>query len=102
MAKLPLARKHKRTQMIIMSFSELEIDVARQLLQLKRVYKAEQSQGYTTGVSSSTISEEIFGGEDDGYLNLKRRKKRFRSINHIYKATKPLLGFVNAKRIRLS
>lgn len=92
-----------------MSFSKVEIEAAWQLLQLSRDHKhrkkfysfkgskAEQSQGNTTDVSS-IISEEIFG-EDDAYL--KGRKKRFRSINYIYKATEPL-DFVNAKRKRLS
>ncbi|CAK7331935.1 unnamed protein product [Dovyalis caffra] len=126
MAKFPLSCKDKKTQKMIMGFSELEIDVAWQLVQMssrdnkrklkviknKKNDEAERSScqsdasnehaGYTF-FEEEEEEDNIFGEkDDDGYP--KRRNKRFRSINHVYKVTQPVLagGCVHSKKMKLS
>ncbi|CAK7331937.1 unnamed protein product [Dovyalis caffra] len=101
MAKFPLSCKDKTTQKMIMGFSEVEIDVAWQLVQMssrdnkrklkviknKKNDEAERSScqsdasnehaGYT--FFEEEEEDNIFGEkDDDGYP--KRRNKRFRKI----------------------
>ncbi|KAL9405317.1 hypothetical protein Peur_002289 [Populus x canadensis] len=115
MAKFPVSCKDGRTQKMIMSFSELEIDLAWLLVQMsnrddklikvKNNKKDEAEQGSYQGDASNhhslfyTISEE----EDEEEIYPKRKNKRFRSIDHIYKVTGPVLqDFVYSKKKRLS
>ncbi|KAJ6947842.1 hypothetical protein NC651_002259 [Populus alba x Populus x berolinensis] len=107
MAKFPVPCKDRRTQKMIMSFSELEIDLAWLLVQMsnRNSKKDEAEQGSYQGDASNhhslfyTISEE----EDEEEIYPKRRNKRFRSIDHIYKVTGPVLqDFVCSKKKRLS
>ncbi|KAK9989142.1 hypothetical protein SO802_029381 [Lithocarpus litseifolius] len=124
MAKLSLACKDGRTQKkhIGYSFSESEMDVARQLIQLSgdsednhnhdddnnvnsSEVKVEQSKGddaadvCSTNNIRETIEEEEEEEEDDEIFD--RRKRRFRSIYHVYKSTKPVI-IANAKRRKLA
>ncbi|KAJ6964026.1 hypothetical protein NC652_002340 [Populus alba x Populus x berolinensis] len=107
MAKFPVPCKDRRTQKMIMSFSELEIDLAWLLVQMsnRNSKKDEAEQRSYQGDASNhhslfyTISEE----EDEEEIYPKGRNKRFRSIDHIYKVTGPVLqDFVYSKKKRLS
>ena len=125
MAKLSLACKDGRTQKkhIGYSFSESEMDVARQLIQLSgdsddshnhdddnnmnnSEVKVEQSEGddaadvCSTNNIRETIEEEEEEEEEDDEI-FDRRKRRFRSIYHVYKSTKPVI-IANAKRRKLA
>ncbi|KAJ6895305.1 hypothetical protein NC651_021722 [Populus alba x Populus x berolinensis] len=117
MSKFPLSCKDRRTQKRIKGFSELEIDVAWKLVQMSRDnYKNDKSQqgpycqgdaSYNDHAFDHAIFEEeeenvICEEDDDGYP--KRRNKRFRSIDHIYKVTQPLLPgvLVHSKKVKLS
>uniref|UniRef100_A0A3N7GXL0 Uncharacterized protein n=1 Tax=Populus trichocarpa TaxID=3694 RepID=A0A3N7GXL0_POPTR len=114
MSKFPLSCKDKRTQKRIKGLSELEIDVAWQLVQMSRDnYKNDKSQqgscqgdaSYNDHAFHAIFEEEeeeenvICEEDDDGYP--KTRNKRFRSIDHIYKVTQPLLlgVLVHSKKI---
>jgi hypothetical protein len=121
MAKSPLACEARRTQKQKgFSFSESEMDVARQLIQLSggsddhhhndddnnntscAEGKVEQSKvGDATDASSTnttTIGETFdVKEEEDGICW--PRKRRFRSISHLYSSTKPVIvAIVNASR----
>ncbi|KAJ6408799.1 hypothetical protein OIU84_008488 [Salix udensis] len=96
MAKFPLSCKDGRAEKMMMGFSELEIDVAWQLVQMSRdSYRKDKSQ---QGEENPICEED----DDDGYP--KRRNQRFRSVDHVYKVTQPLLlgGFVYSKKVKLS
>ncbi|KAJ6964027.1 hypothetical protein NC652_002340 [Populus alba x Populus x berolinensis] len=85
MAKFPVPCKDRRTQKMIMSFSELEIDLAWLLVQM------------------SNRDDKLIKEEDEEEIYPKGRNKRFRSIDHIYKVTGPVLqDFVYSKKKRLS
>ncbi|KAK9989141.1 hypothetical protein SO802_029380 [Lithocarpus litseifolius] len=119
MAKLSLACKDGSTQKkhIGYSFSESEMDVARQLIQLSgdsddnhnhdddnnmnsSEVKVEQSKGDDAAdVCSTNNIRETIEEEDDEVFD--RRKRRFRSIYHVYKSTKPVI-IANAKRRKLA
>ena len=120
MAKLSLACKDGRTQKkhIGYSFSESEMDVARQLIQLSgdsddshnhdddnnmnnSEVKVEQSEGDDAAdvCSTNNIRETIEEEEEDEIFY--RRKRRFRSIYHVYKSTKPVI-ISNAQRRKLA
>lgn len=123
MAKLSLACKDGRTQKkhIGYSFSESEMDVARQLIQLSgdsddnhnhdddnntnsSEVKVEQSKGddATDVCSTNNIRETIEEVEEEKVDEIfYRRKRRFRSIYHVYKSTEPVI-IANAKRRKLA
>lgn len=123
MAKLSLACKDGRTQKkhIGYSFSESEMDVARQLIQLSgdsddnhnhdddnntnsSEVKVEQSKGddATDVCSTNNIRETIEAVEEEEVDEIfYRRKRRFRSIYHVYKSTEPVI-IANAKRRKLA
>ncbi|EEF34429.1 conserved hypothetical protein [Ricinus communis] len=108
MARIPLTTENRTTQKKqknSISFSDWELDVAQLLLQLSKVYRyddggkeykeEEEKQNDVTSPScSSTVMDEIYGEDgdeeedDDGYP--KRRIKRFRMIDHVYKSTQPI------------
>jgi hypothetical protein len=113
MAKSALACKARRTQKVF-RFSESEMDVARQLIQLSGESddhhhhrddddnnnnscgegKAEQSKVGDASSTNYTIGETF---EEDGICW--PRKRRFRSIYHLYSSTKPVI-VANAKRMK--
>ncbi|KAF9665375.1 hypothetical protein SADUNF_Sadunf16G0116100 [Salix dunnii] len=114
MAKFPVPCKDERAQKMIMSFSELEIDLVwllvqmsnsdGKLIQVKTNKKDDAEQGSCEGDACNlqslfhTISE-----EDEEEIYPMRRNKRIRSIDHIYQVTEPVLqGFVHSKKKRLS
>ena len=120
-AKQSLACKDGGTQKkhIGYSFSESEMDVARQLIQLSgdsddnhnhdddnnmnnSEVKVEQSEGdHAADVcSTNNIRETIEEEEEDDEI-FYRRKRRFRSIYHVYKSTKPVI-ISNAQRRKLA
>jgi hypothetical protein len=110
MAKSALACKTRRTQKGF-GFSESEMDVARQLIKLSgessdknnnscAERKVEQKRkvsdatdhlvSSTNSINGKTFEEE----EEDGICG--PRKRRFRSIFHLYSSTKPVV-VVSAK-----
>ncbi|KAL4614737.1 hypothetical protein ACB092_07G074800 [Castanea dentata] len=122
MAKLSLACKDGRTQKkhIGYSFSESEMDVAQQLIQLSgdsddnhnqdddnntnsSEVKVERSKGDDAAdvCSTNNIRETIEEEEEDGDEIFYRRKRRFRSIYNVYKSTEPVI-IANAKRRKLA
>ncbi|KAL5857179.1 hypothetical protein ACOSQ3_004637 [Xanthoceras sorbifolium] len=118
--------------MMMKNFSELEIEVARQLIQLckelrhnrnhdsTKKTKHEEQEQITTGedkddggfkasnkeaLTTMMIEDEDEEEEEEGeyYENVlmrSRRKRRFRSVELIYRSTKPLVKLVVSDNVR--
>ncbi|KAF8014011.1 hypothetical protein BT93_I1773 [Corymbia citriodora subsp. variegata] len=79
------------------AFSETELDAARQLMQLSG--NSDESDGGARkekveddGAEASSAFRDValsFGENEDD--DLMRRHKRYRSIQHIYRSTKPII-----------
>ncbi|KAF5743892.1 hypothetical protein HS088_TW08G00480 [Tripterygium wilfordii] len=82
-----------------MNFSDLEMDLVLQLTLLHHDFNSSKDgDGDKQNERKDKIISCDAGDEEKEYL--KRKKRRFRSINHIYRSTDPLV--VQAKRMRCS
>lgn len=94
-----IAKKKKKKKKITINFSESEIDVALQLVQLggdssdhrngvvELEGTAERSTNHAVSIKDNFFQQQ----EDEAIISLIIRKNtRFRSISDIYKLTKPL------------
>lgn len=87
-------------------FSETELDAARQLVQLSGnsdesdggVKKEKEEDDGTEASSAFREAALLFRENEDD--DLVRRNKRYRSIQHIYRSTKPIIEVVHAKKMR--
>ncbi|KAI3439304.1 WAT1-related protein [Psidium guajava] len=96
------------------AFSETELDAARQLMQLSGnsdasggggggMKKEEEEEEEEEGTEASSALRDaglLFRENEDG--GMARRNKRYRSIQHIYRSTKPIIDVVRAKKMRCS
>ncbi|XVE81229.1 hypothetical protein DITRI_Ditri15bG0046300 [Diplodiscus trichospermus] len=94
MAKSSSAWKRKRTW----SFSEMEMDVARQLMLLcqeyisdKRVAEKQKEEGIDESNPMGRWKKDHPLQENEEDEHLQPRKRRFKSIDLIYSSTKPLI-----------
>ncbi|XP_030539155.1 uncharacterized protein LOC115747235 [Rhodamnia argentea] len=87
------------------AFSETELDAARQLVQLSGNSDESGGNGMKKEEEEGTEASSAFRdpgllfreNEDEG---MARRNKRYRSIQHIYRSTKPIIDVVQAKKMR--
>ncbi|XWS09232.1 hypothetical protein CRYUN_Cryun40dG0068000 [Craigia yunnanensis] len=94
MAKSSSGWKRKKTW----SFSEMEIDVASQLMQLcqeyigdKRVAEKRKEEEETDESNPRESLKKDHPLEEEEDEHLQPRKRRFKSIDFIYSSTKPLI-----------
>ncbi|KAF8014009.1 hypothetical protein BT93_I1771 [Corymbia citriodora subsp. variegata] len=87
-------------------FSETELDAARQLVQLSGNsdesdggMRKEKAEDDGTEASSAFRDAALSFGENEDD-DLMRRHKRYRTIQHIYRSTKPIIDVVHAKKMR--
>ncbi|KAG6711211.1 hypothetical protein I3843_05G039300 [Carya illinoinensis] len=94
--------KRRRTQKKpVDNFSESEMDVAQQLIQLSgdsgadddtiNISVEQRKDGdHAADVSSTNNTTGEFFEEEEEEEILSTRKRRFRSVDHLYRSTKPL------------
>ncbi|KAI6701689.1 hypothetical protein NL676_016013 [Syzygium grande] len=87
------------------AFSEMELDAARQLVQLSGnsdesdgSAKREKEEDGTEASSAFREAALLFRENEDD--DLMRQNKRYQSIRHIYRSTKPIIDAVHAKKMR--
>uniref|UniRef100_A0A2N9IB03 Uncharacterized protein n=1 Tax=Fagus sylvatica TaxID=28930 RepID=A0A2N9IB03_FAGSY len=89
-----------------MDFSESEMDVAEQLIQLSGDSEEGKADVADADVSSSSTNGEIFFSINNNNNSVEEdeffwpRKRKFRSIYHLYRCTKPVTAVVNVKTRR--
>ncbi|EOY05118.1 Uncharacterized protein TCM_020206 [Theobroma cacao] len=110
MAKFSSAWKRKKSW----SFSEMEMDVARQLMQLCKVRnntgnnkgterkneEKEENESNRSEITSSTVTIDQYPLEEEEDEHLQPRKRRYKSIDSLYRSTKPL-SIQNAKKMKV-
>lgn len=90
------------------AFSETELDAARQLVQLSgnsdesdgsaKREKEEEEDGTEASSAFREAAQILFRENEDD--DLMRQNKRYQSIRHIYRSTKPIIDAVHAKKMR--
>ncbi|XWS13327.1 hypothetical protein CRYUN_Cryun36dG0028100 [Craigia yunnanensis] len=103
MAKSSSAWKRKKTW----SFSDMEMDVARQLMQLcqeyfgdKRVAEERKEEETDESNPRESLKKDHPLEEEEEDEHLQPRKRRFKSIDFIYSSTKPLI-IPNVKKMKV-
>ncbi|XVF65368.1 hypothetical protein PTKIN_Ptkin09bG0242800 [Pterospermum kingtungense] len=101
MAKSSPAWKRKKTS----SFSDMEIDVARQLMQLCQQYYEDKRVTEETDENkprreSLKKLDHPLEDEEEEEEHLQPRKRRFKSIDFLYSSTRPLI-FQTVKKMKV-
>ncbi|GMJ01769.1 hypothetical protein HRI_003846100 [Hibiscus trionum] len=83
------------------SFSDTEMDVARQLMQLCRKYSDDINGN--TGSKKEKRADETNPLDEEEEEHLQPRKKRFKSIDFIYRTTQPFIiqSHQNVKKMKM-